>query len=120
MDSDCESGDEAEDEGTAYLCHSCVPDEDFVDLEDAMGQDIVCAFMAANCDLNDKEVVGDIADIVHHELVAFSVREQAIQRGAPTQRIVHSFRPPQSELTFVGRRAKVAIAKQNSTRTLGW
>ena len=103
------SSGECSDEDTAYLCRSCGPNEEIIDLEDAMEQDVVCAFVPC-CDLNDKEVCEDIADAVHYELVVFNVREQALERGVSTQRTVHSFRPPQSELTLDQRRQKVALA----------
>ena len=63
----------------------------------------------------DKEVCEDIADSVHHEYVALVTREQAMRRGVPLQRVVHQFRTPLSELTVEQRRAKVALAKKNST-----
>ena len=114
-DSSGSDGDAEENDETAYLCTSCAPTAEFEDFEDASEQDVVCAFMAANCDLNDKEVCEDIADAVHNEFVAFAAREQAIKRGVSTQRVVHQFRPPQSDLTPEQRRAKVELAKQNST-----
>ena len=109
------NGDEADEDDAAYLCHSCAPNEEFEDFEDAIEQDVVCAFLAAQYDLNDKEVCEDIADSVHHEYVALVTREQAMKRGVPLQRVVHQFRPPLSELTVEQRRTKVAFAKKNST-----
>ena len=113
-DSDADAS-EADEDATAYACHSCAPKEEFEDIEDAIEQDIVCAFMAADCDLNDKPTCEDIADAVHNELVALVAREQAQKRGVETSRVVHQFRPPTSELSLDQRRAKVALAKKNST-----
>ena len=106
---------EDDDDATAYTAQSCAPPGEFEDIEDAIEQDVVCAFLAANCDLNDKAICAEIADAVHGELAAFAAREQAAKRGVPTQRVVHPFRPPQSELTLDQRRARVDLAKKNST-----
>ena len=111
---DSSESDEDDDE-TAYLCHCCAPTSEFEDFEDAIEQDVVVAFLAADCDLNDKEICEDIADSVHNEFVALAAREQAMKRGVPMQRVVHQYRPPQSDLTPKQRRAKVELAKQNST-----
>ena len=118
-DNDCspsasESGSNS-DEATACLCVNCASDEEYDDIEDAIEQDVLMAFLAANCDLNDKDVCEEIAECIHNEFTAFVAREQAHQRGVPLQRVVHQFRPPPSELTLEQRRAKIALAKKNST-----
>ena len=81
----------------AYWCHSCVPDGEFGDVVDSMEQDIVCAFVAADCSLSDEDVCEDISECVHAECAAFFGREQARQHGVHVEKVVHSFRP-KSEL----------------------
>ena len=52
-DSACSSVSGDSDEAdAAYLRHSCAPNEEFEDFEDAIEQDIVCAFLDAQCDLH--------------------------------------------------------------------
>ena len=64
---------------------------------DRMEQDIVCAFVAADCSLSDEDVCEDISECVHAECAAFFGREQARQHGVHVEKVVHSFRP-KSEL----------------------
>ena len=45
-DSSGSDGDAEENDETAYLCTSCAPTAEFEDFEDAIQQDVVCAFMA--------------------------------------------------------------------------
>ena len=92
-------GEVDEDNAASHACN-CAPYEEYEDFEDAIEQDIVCAFLAANCDLNDKSVFDDIAEAVHSEYVALVTREQAMKRGVPLKGVVHQFRPPPSELTL--------------------
>ena len=103
----------------AYWCQSCGPDGEFGDVVDRMEQDIVCAFVAADCSLNDEDVCEDISECVHAECGAFFGHEQARQHGVHVEKVVHSFRP-KSELEIKKRRELVEHAKRNSTcRTCG-
>ena len=104
-----ESSDEDsddDDDATAYAAHSCAPPEEFENLEDTIEQDVVCAYLAAGCDLSDKAVCAEIAEKVHSELAAFAAREHAATRGVSTQRVVHPFRPPPSELSVTNAAGK--------------
>ena len=84
-----------------------------------MEQDIVCAFVVADCSLSDEDVCEDISECVHAECAAFFGREQARQHGVHVEKVVHSFRP-KSELEIKKRREHVEHAKRNSTcRTCG-
>ena len=98
----------------AYWCHSCGPDGEFGDVVDRTEQDIVCAFVAADCSLSDEDVCEDISECVHAECAAFFGREQALQHGVHVEKVVHSFRP-KSELEIKKRREQVEHAKRNST-----
>ena len=103
----------------AYWCQSCGPDGEHGDVVDRMEQDIVCAFVAADCSLSDEDVCEDISECVHAECAAFSGREQARQHGVHVEKVVHSFQP-KSELEIKKRRELVEHAKRNSTcRTCG-
>ena len=103
----------------AYWCHSCGPDREFGDVVDRMEQDIVCAFVAADCSLSDEDVCEDISECVHAECAAVFGREQARQHGVHVEKVVHSFQP-KSELEIKKRREHVEHAKRNSTcRTCG-
>ena len=94
---------------------NCAPDDEYEDIEDAIEQDVLMAFLAADCDITDKAVCEEIAECIHTEYTAFVAREQAHSRGVPLQRSIHSFHPPPSELTLQQRRDKIAIAKKTST-----
>ena len=73
-----------------------------------MEQDIVCAFVAADCSLSDEDVCEDISECVHAECAAFFAREQARQHGVHVEKVVKK------------RRELVKHAKRNSTcRTCG-
>ena len=103
----------------AYWCYSCGPDGEFGDVVDRMEQDIVCAFVAADCSLSDEDVCEETSECVHAECAAFFGREQARQHGVHVEKVVHSFRP-KSELEIKKRREHVEHAKRNSTcRTCG-
>ena len=58
--SDSEQSD-SEDNLTACLCVKCAPDEEYEDIEDAIEQDVLMAFLAADCDICDKAVCEDLA-----------------------------------------------------------
>ena len=84
-----------------------------------MDQDIVCAFVVADCSLSDEDVCEDISECVHAECAAFFGCEQARQHGGHVEKVVHSFRP-KSELEIKKRREHVEHGKRNSTcRTCG-
>ena len=92
---------------------------EFGDVVDRMEQDIVCAFVTADCSLSDEDVCEDISECVHAECAAFFGREQARQHGVHVEKVVHRFRP-KSELEIKKRREHVEQAKRNSTcRTCG-
>ena len=116
---DVDDGDDDVLDEAAYWCHSCGPDGKFGDVVDRMEQDIVCAFVAADCSLSDEDVCEDISECVHAECAAFFGREQTRQHGVHVEKVVHSFRP-KSELEIKKRREHVEQAKRNSTcRTCG-
>ena len=56
---------------------NCAPDDEYEDVEDAIEQDVLTAFLAADCNINDKAVCEDIAEYIQCELTAFMAREQA-------------------------------------------
>ena len=60
-DADDEENDVSD--ATAYWCQSCGPDGEFGDVVDRMEQDIVCAFVAADCSLSDEDVCEDISGV---------------------------------------------------------
>ena len=70
-------------------------------------------------DLEDPEVAEEVSTCVHDELYGFYSRENAIAKGVPVQRRIHSFRP-KSELSIDERKRNVEKAKANShCRTCG-
>ena len=116
---DVADGEDDMPDDAAYLCHSCGLDGEFGDVVDRMDQDIVCAFVAADCSLSDEDVCEDISECVHAECAAVFGREQARQHGVHVEKVVHRFRP-KSELEIKKRREHVEQAKMNSTcRTCG-
>ena len=44
------------------MCHSRGLDGELGDVEGRVGQDIVCAFVSAECHLSDDDVCEDVAD----------------------------------------------------------
>ena len=52
---------------TAYLCHTCWFREEFSDMARRTEQDIVCAFVAADCSLSDEDAWEDVSECVHAE-----------------------------------------------------
>ena len=116
---DVDDCDDDTPDDAAYLCHSWGPDGEFGDVVDRMEQDIVCAFVAADCSLSDEDICEDISECVHAECAAFFGREQARQHRVRVEKVVHSFRP-KSGLEIKKRREHVEQAKRNSTcRTCG-
>ena len=82
---DDDGGDDDDDGFEEDVCYMCVtPGEDaeFSGVMDRIGQDVCAAFLCAGCDLDDKEVCGDLAERARDKLFAFFSREAAIKCGA--------------------------------------
>ena len=63
-----------------------------MDIEDQIEQDVVCAFMAAGANLDDRDTCEEISNSVHDECFCFYSREQARAKGVRVDRRIHSFR----------------------------
>ena len=62
------------------MCVSRGPDEEFDDIEDRIEQDIVCAYVSVEADVNNPAAAEEIAEAAHDEICAFYSREDARAR----------------------------------------
>ena len=117
---DVDDGEDDVSDDAAYWCHSCGPDGEFGDVVDRMEQDIVCAFVAADCPLSDEgRMRGPFRSVSTQRGPPSSDANMARQHGVHVEKVVRSFRP-KSELEIKKRREHVEQAKRNSTcRTCG-
>ena len=58
-DDDSETEPAGEEDDTANFCQSCGPDDEFHVIVDRVEQDVVCAFLAASCPLDEESVCDD-------------------------------------------------------------
>ena len=115
----CEqSEDESDDDNenlSGYYCQSSGADEEFEDVADRIGQDLVVAFFAdaASEDDIDPNAAEACAQAVFDEQVAFFSRGSGRAAGVKVTKHVHPYRPT-SELSLDERKKRIDAAKKKS------